>query len=177
MNEHNEFRTAANLVFKGNAYSKVDVKIDTGCGHSSFPAMKLGLSAKAAYAMKAHDCADDTVQKSISFGVNDSALSRSEDKKKFRNGMYMDLASITFKHHLDTLTLDGYDIGDCDIRISYDRTGNILIGMDILKKLDIHIGTITSGDTVLLACANNHLTDGFRRELNSLFDVRDIRVI
>ena len=47
----NEFRTNMDLVFNGTEYKKVDVKIDTGCGYSSFPVCKLGISPSDAYAM------------------------------------------------------------------------------------------------------------------------------
>ena len=162
MNGKNEFRTTASLTFKGIEYSKVDVKIDTGCGYSSFPSMKR------------IDSNDDSIVKGISFGVNDTALKRKEDKKKFRSGLYMDLTSITYKHSIIDFAIDEYEISDCDVRISYDRTGNILIGMDILKKLDTHIGTIETGETVLLACKKDNLSNEYRKELNSLFDVREM---
>jgi hypothetical protein len=174
MNNRNEFRTTANLSFKGTDYSKVDVKIDTGCGYSSFPVLRLGITSTDAYNMKVSDSADCTIKKAISFGVNDSKIKREDDKKKFKNKLYMDLASITYKHHLLNLSLNDYEIGDCDVRISYDRTGNILIGMDILKMLDVHIGTISTGETVLLACKKNELTTEYRLELNRLFDVKKI---
>ena len=86
----------------------------------------------------------------------------------------MDLTSVTFKHTVFSLSLGGYEIGDCEARISYDRTGNILIGMDILKLMDVHIGTIDTGETVLLACKRGELSKEYREELNSLFDVRQI---
>jgi len=174
MNGKNEFRTTASLTFKGIEYSKVDVKIDTGCGYSSFPAKRLGISDFDAYSMKRIDSNDDSIVKGISFGVNDTALKRKEDKKKFRSGLYMDLTSITYKHSIIDFAIDEYEISDCDVRISYDRTGNILIGMDILKKLDTHIGTIETGETVLLACKKDNLSNEYRKELNSLFDVREM---
>ena len=44
------------------------------------------------------------------------------------------------------------------ISVNYDRTGNVLIGMDILSQMDIHIGKSKILDkTVLLACPYNML--------------------
>ena len=174
MTDRNEFRTTADLSFRGTDYTKVDVKIDTGCGYSSFPVSRLGISPTEAYLLKVSDSADPAIRKAISFGVNDSKLKREEDKKKFKSKMYMDLTSVTFRHSITGLSIGNYDIGDVDVRISYDRTGNILIGMDILKSLDVHIGTIETGETVLLGCNKGMLTQGYRDELNSLFDVRKI---
>jgi hypothetical protein len=174
MNERNEFRTCASLLFKGAQYTKVDVKIDTGCGYSSFPARRLGLSEKAAYDMKTQDCRDENIRKAISFGVNDSITKRKEDVKKFKKKMFMELTSITFNHCVENLILDDYDIGRKNIKISYDRTGNILIGMDILKSLDVHFGTAVDGRTILLACKGESLTKEYLKELNSLFNVREV---
>lgn len=174
MTDRNEFRTTADLSFRGTDYKKVDVKIDTGCGYSSFPVSRLGITPTEAYLLKVADSTDDSVRKAISFGVNDSRLKREEDKKKFKSRMYMDLTSVTFKHMVSSLSLGNYEIGDCEARISYDRTGNILIGMDILKLMDVHIGTIDTGETVMLACKRGELSKEYREELNSLFDVRRV---
>ena len=174
MTDRNDFRTTADLSFRGTDFKKVDVKIDTGCGYSSFPVSRLGITPTEAYLLKVVDSSDDSIRKAISFGVNDSKLKREEDKKKFKARMYMDLSSVTFKHSIANLAIGNYEIGDCDVRISYDRTGNILIGMDILKLLDVHIGTISTGQTVLLACKTGTLSQEYRDELNSLFDVKRI---
>ena len=76
MTDRNEFRTTADLSFRGTDYKKVDVKIDTGCGYSSFPVSRLGITPTEAYLLKVVDSTDDSVRKAISFGVNDSRLKR-----------------------------------------------------------------------------------------------------
>lgn len=170
----NEFRTTADFELNGLTFHAVDVKIDTGCPHTSFPALKLGISDEVAYRMKEKDCADNAVQKTISFGVNDSKQKRDEDKKKFKSRRFMELNSISFRHKAQNFTLGGLLLGDFDISVSYDRTGNILIGMDILKNLDIHIGTNAEGRTVLLATKHKTETEEFRAELAKLFDVKKL---
>ena len=40
----------------------------------------------------------DKIKKEISFGVNDTREKRDGDKEKFRNGQYMEIKSITFRH-------------------------------------------------------------------------------
>lgn len=148
LNKKNEFRTCASFILNGINFSNVDVKIDTGCPKTSFPMLKLGISEENAYKMKEKDCNDDSVQKRISFGVNDSRVKVEEDKRKFKAKRFMDLNSISFRHTTKNLFLDNFFLGDLDISVSYDRTGNILIGMDILKILEIHIGTNSNGETV-----------------------------
>ena len=93
LTEKNEFRAEAAFRINGMDFSKVNVKIDTGCPRTSFPMLKLGVSDSEAYKLKARDCNDDRVSKSISFGVNDTRQKKEEDKRKFRAKRFMDLNS------------------------------------------------------------------------------------
>ncbi|MBR6223261.1 MAG: hypothetical protein IKQ71_07470 [Lachnospiraceae bacterium] len=65
------------------------------------------------------------------------------------------------------------EIGNIEGSVSYDRIGNILIGMDILKKLETHIGTTATGDTVLLACPKDKVTYDYWDKLGNLYDLRN----
>ena len=56
------------------------------------------------------------------------------------------------------------------VKISYTRTGNILIGMDILSKLDIHIGKTSDGETIFLACPLDRINDEYLLEVERLFN-------
>lgn len=83
----------------------------------------------------------------------------------------MKLTSITYVHSDVTLRIMDMDINVDNVKLSYDRTGNILIGMDILKDWDIHIGKTESGETLFLACPLNQLNDEYYEELSNLFDI------
>lgn len=172
LNQKNEFRTTASLQLNGLYFSTVDVKIDTGCPHTSFPMLKLGLSEEAAYKLKEKDCQNENVIKTISFGVNDTKLKRDEDKRKFKSKRFMELNSISFKHTAKNFTLGSLELGDLPISVSYDRTGNTLIGMDILKNLEIYIGKNELGETVLIACKQK--TKGFVAALSELIEVKKV---
>ena len=172
LNQKNEFRTTASFELNGLQFSAVDVKIDTGCPHTSFPMLKLGISEEAAYKLKEKDCQNESVQKTISFGVNDTKVKRDEDKRKFKNKRFMDLNSISFKHIAKEFSLDTLSLGSFPISVSYDRTGNTLIGMDILKNLEIYIGKNKTGETVLIACKQE--TKGFVAALSDLIDVKRV---
>ena len=63
-------------------------------------------------------------------------------------------------------------LGNFPISVSYDRTGNILIGMDILRNLNIFIGNNTIGETILLARKNE--TQTFVAELSKLINVKRV---
>ena len=61
MTDRNEFRTTADLSFRGTDFTKVDVKIDTGCGYSSFPVSRLGITPSDAYLLKMADSSDPAI--------------------------------------------------------------------------------------------------------------------
>ena len=172
LNSKNEFRTTACFEINGMRFSAVDVKIDTGCPHTSFPMLKFGLSEEAAYKLKEQDCQNEAVAKTISFGVNDSKVKRDEDKRKFKSKRFMELNSISFKHTVKDFSLGCLHLGDFSVSVSYDRTGNTLIGMDILKKLKVYIGKNTAGETVLLASL--YETNAFIEVLSEMIDVKKI---
>jgi len=45
MSDRNEFRTTADFLFCGLMFRQVDIKIDTGCSHTSIPVSKLRINA------------------------------------------------------------------------------------------------------------------------------------
>lgn len=63
---------------------------------------------------------------SLSFGVNDT--------KEFRE------EQIGFVHTVKKLSINGYKLPAMDIKVNYNRIGNVLIGLDILKLFDFHCG-------------------------------------
>lgn len=131
----------------------MNVKIDTGCPYTSIPILRFGISSMKAQQMKERDCVDNRIRKEISFGVNDSKEKRDADKEKFKAGKYMDLNSITFQYGNFEIDFGGVCINKDYVKVSYDRTGNILIGMDVLSQMDIHIGkSKVLGKTVFIAC-------------------------
>lgn len=175
LNCNNEIRADVNLTIKSlgiMSIGDINVKIDTGCPYTSIPVLKLGISIMKAQQMKREDCVDDGIRKEISFGVNDTKEKREADKEKFRNRQYMELSSITFQHGGFDIDFGGVRIEKDYVKVSYDRTGNILIGMDILSGLDIHIGKSRLLEkTVFLACPNNNINQEYRDALKRHFEL------
>lgn len=173
LSQYNEIRADVNMTIKSldiTAIEDINVKIDTGCPYTSIPILKLGISNIRAQQMKQKDCADGRIRKEISFGVNDTKKKRDADKEKFRNGQYMELKSITFQHGGFEIDFGGIHIEKDFVKVSYDRTGNILIGMDILSKMDIHIGrSKLLRKTVFLACPNDRINQEYLSALNRHF--------
>lgn len=171
----NEYRTNISFTLFGLWFRDIDAKIDTGCSYTTVPVQMTGLSLEEAMALKIVDSRNDSVKKHISFGVNDSKEKKETDKQLFRQGRFMDLKSVTFEHEAGDLEVEGLMIGWQDIRISYDRVGNILIGMDILEKLDIHMGeSRLNGKQLFIACPKDYITDDYLKALNEHFGLTRI---
>lgn len=178
LNEKNEFRVGASISIPSlniTGINDVIVKIDTGCAYTSIPVQKLGISYENAQVCKQNDSFNNSIIKRISFGVNDSREKRERDRLLYANQQYMELTSVTFEHSDVLLKLMDIDINTNNIRLSYDRTGNILIGMDILKDWDIHMGTIDKttlpeyGQTIFLGCPRDQINKDYILELSRLF--------
>lgn len=52
------------------------------------------------------------------------------------------------------------------------KTGNILIGMDVISTWDTHIGTLSTGETLLLACSKERLNFEYYNELEKFFELK-----
>lgn len=175
LNGHNEIRADVNITIRSldiTPIKDINVKIDTGCPYTSIPILKLGISGLKARQMKQKDCMDNGIKKEISFGVNDTKEKREADKEKFKNRQYMELKSVTFRHAGFDIDFGGVRIDKEFVKISYDRTGNILIGMDILSKMDIHMGkSRLLGKNIFIACPNDDLNQDYFDALNQHFEL------
>ena len=175
MNQRNEIRADVDMAIKSMELTEIkniNVKIDTGCPYTSIPILRFGISNAKAQQLKERDCVDDKIRKEISFGVNDSKEKRDADKEKFKAGKYMELKSITFRHRDFELDFNGICINKDYVKVSYDRTGNILIGMDVLSQMDIHIGkSKVLGKTVFLACPYTAMNQEYIEDLIRHFDI------
>lgn len=175
MNQRNEIRADVNMTIKNMELTEIgnmNVKIDTGCPYTSIPILKFGISSAKAQQMKQRDCANDKIKKEISFGVNDSKEKRELDKEKFKAGKYMELKSITFRYENFEIDFGGICINKDFVKVSYDRTGNILIGMDVLSQMDIHIGkSRILGKTVFIACPYESMNKEYLEALSQHFDL------
>nr|WP_300663828.1 hypothetical protein [uncultured Acetatifactor sp.] len=71
-----------------------------------------------------------------------------------------------FEHGVSDFMIGGVKISSDRVCLNYDRKGNVLIGMDILKDWDIHIGVSkVTGKNLLLACP---MESDFREYVNAL---------
>lgn len=84
----------------------------------------------------------------------------------------MELQSVTFRHKYLEIDFDGICLKKDSVKVSYDRTGNILIGMDILSQIDIHIGqSRILGKTIFLACPYDNMNPDYLKMLHTHFNL------
>lgn len=170
LSNRNEFRCRGYVEFGGNKLADLNFKIDTGCPYSTILLSRTPLDRDKILEYKAQAYSNPNIEKVISFGVNDTKETKERDRFIFKSGEYDLLNSVTCIQDVKNFTIEGCNIGDLKVKISYTRTGNILIGMDILSKLDIHIGKTSEGETIFLACPLDRINDEYLLEVERLFN-------
>lgn len=152
---------------------EIPCKVDTGCSYSNLPIRNL-VSEKEALKMKIEDI-KNRVPYQRSYGVSDTEEVKRKDKLLIRQGRLLECTSLKFEHKFDNIILNNYHLGESVIRINYDRTGNILIGMDILSYMDIHMGTDkNTGEYVMVGCLRDKITVGYREALRNTFGLLQV---
>ena len=144
--------------------------LDTGCQRTKLSALLTGWSDVGSYLEKdIRNYRDGKLKPVPSYGVSDD-----------RQGLDMDNLSdkdlrsnkiICYPHKLSSFSINGYSLeGMFDCKVSYLHTSDSLIGMNILRKLEIHMGYSHKAKTnVLIACQRRRLNRDFFIALHSHF--------
>lgn len=148
-------------------FSNVSVKIDTGCSISTVPMAKFSLLKPMLNQLKSDDITNE-VDYILSYGV-ESGGKKHTMPKTYDDKMKSE--ALKFEHKVSQFEICGISLSNNRLYINYDRKGNILIGMDILKNWDIHIGTAGTGETVFLGCPKDRINDGYLLELENTFHI------
>ena len=86
LSSKNEFRCRGSFDLFGVSLAGFDVKLDTGCPRTSVPLLRTGLSREEIDKHMIADYRDDSIEKAVSFGVNDDLEKRKKDRELFRQG-------------------------------------------------------------------------------------------
>jgi hypothetical protein len=161
------FITEANFILDNLSvpFNKIPVKIDTGCSISTIPLRKLRVSERMCNILKEYDI-NENVMSYLSYGV-ETGGEKHDIPLTFKQKM--ECPALKFVHKISEFTISGVKIESNNICLNYNRSGNILIGMDILKDWDIHIGTTNDNETFFMACPKDKLNVEYYNELNRLF--------
>lgn len=146
------FETTADFLLDGEDFFNYTVKIDTGCGLSTIPYFKLRKNETLCKIKKEEDLKNN-VPYTFSYGVESGGR---VNKLPVTPQEMMQSEAIKFRHLLRYMNLGGYELGDRDVYINYNRRGNILIGMDILVDFEIFIArSQIDGKYMMIACLKN----------------------
>jgi hypothetical protein len=145
---NNSFICHINLSIFNNYFTDIKAKLDTGCSYTTINYWKLEHKASKCKQFKKLDI-ENNVDYMLTYGVESSGFKHTEPETIDEK---LECKFIKFKHNVSNFSIDDYTLSNCDVYINYDRRGNILIGMDILSKFDIHIGTSNvTGKEILIA--------------------------
>lgn len=144
--DRNDIKVKMKFKFNGNEVA-CRAKIDTGCQRTCIPIRRLKLfSDEEILLMKEKDILSK-VDSRISYGVETGGTYH---KKPESFDEKMKCSGISFRHRLEGVYLNKLDLGNKDVYFNYNRTGNVLIGMDILEELDIRMGMSESSNKYIL---------------------------
>lgn len=168
INKKNEFRVESEFILFNTKIMINNLKIDTGCGFTTFPLKTLGAFTSAeANQFKLNDIRNQ-VKYTLSYGVETGGQKHKNPQTEQDK---MQCKAMGFFKDITNLSICGVALGNRCIRVNYDRTGNILLGMDILKDWDIHIGTTDNGETIFLGCPKDQINDEYLQELERTFHI------
>lgn len=152
MDSKNNFYVASTFTLFNTSRS-CKFKLDTGCNKTCIPIKKLNVSDRAARILKQR-AIDEHVPYVRSYGVSDTQMTKYNDQILMKEGKAIDCTALRFEHRVKD-----FSIGEC------------LLGMDILKNWDIHIGTIDTGDTIFMACPKDQINDEYLMALENTFHI------
>lgn len=167
----NKFNIKIGVFYDGEYIWFRDALIDTGCTHSLISANLINIYLSEDERLRDKERAIRQNPHSLGRGVEST-------EKQFKS-----INEMTMQEKLDCLNIKVYEtfrdirignilIGDKRLSVSYDYGGNTLIGMELLKDWDIHIGTSRLyGRIVLLACPLNNITDEYLEALEREFGI------
>lgn len=148
--------------------NNIKVKIDTGCPISVIPLAKFKPLQSLCNELKEVDIKDN-IEYVASYGVETGG---EKHDKPVTFDEKMECPALKFKHSVSNFEIAGVKISNDYIFVNYNRKGNILIGMDILKDWDIHIGiSKIYKKTIFLACPYNSLNEDYYKALEEHFEI------
>lgn len=177
LTHNNEFRCTGELSLYGMRFVMLSFKIDTGCQYSVLPLIRTGLPQSMILQYRDLDFLDPKVDKLLSYGVNDTEEEKRIAKERYQDRRYLEIGNmLSCVKDAENFVIDGVNLGRMSLKVNYTRTGNILIGMDILKQFDIHIGPDRTNKNIstLMACPLTNITDSYLLGLEESFGITKI---
>lgn len=153
--------------FKSPFYD-IDVKIDTGCSISTIPLKRLNVSDTMCKILKKTDIKNQ-IPYYLSYGVESGGM---KHNLPVTMNEKENCPAMKFEHKISNFMIGGLRIPCEKIFLNYDRRGNILIGMDILSKFEIHMGiSKITGKNLFIACLAENKSYEYFEALSKHFEI------
>ena len=149
------------------------IKIDTGAHGILIPLRTLCWTD--AQIQKLLDDAVKHSRKSLSVinGVESTNIITSNQLRNESDSFIKNYRGVAISILADKIVVGNLEFSDIPVRVTLYTTGNILLGMDIIKRMDNHIGTsISTGETVLLACPEDAISKDYLDALDRHFGIK-----
>lgn len=155
----------------GLTFQNVDVKVDTGCSVSTLSLQRYKLSEGFCKSCKEQDIRNN-VPYMISYGIETGGR---KHKRPLSFEEKMECPAMKFLHGVSNFCLNDTGMPVQDIYINFDRANHMLIGMDILDKLNIHMGeSKVNGRYLFIACLKDAITSEYKEALREHFGLTKI---
>jgi hypothetical protein len=98
----------------------VQCKIDTGCMKTCIPIKRLNVSDATALKLKG-DAIRSGGSYNRTYGVSDTQANKDADALLIKQGRLVECTSLRFIQHAEKFEIAGYDFGQMDVGVNYDR--------------------------------------------------------
>lgn len=88
-----------------------------------------------------------------------------------------DYQGLAIRTIAESVLLNDIELRDFPVRVTMQTRGNILLGMDVIKEWDSHIGRNSEGKTVFMACpfnAEDEIKQAYYGELERRFSLKKV---
>lgn len=149
---------------------KSGIKIDTGAQRTLIPLKTLGWSDIAITTLIETAYSLDKNSFSIVRGVeSNNNLTTAElhdmsldDLKRYKG--------LAVKVRASYIKIGSILVNNIDVKVTTQTTGSVLLGMDVLKNWDIHVGRDRNSDNILLlACPLDNINKDYLNEIHNSF--------
>lgn len=167
LDKNNNFYCSVSLDILGNTRT-CRGKIDTGAFYSFFPLKTIAISNDDCLEIKNDLISRNEIPEIIITGAEGTYLKSSLDSMSFKEKLKF--KGIAFLVGIDNLAFSDYTLGSTNVFVSCDTDGEVLIGMNILRNFDIHIGLSKfNNKVVFLGCLKSAITNDYLMELEKHF--------
>ena len=183
LSKYNEFRVDFSCVIdKSFRISNYDpniyrsgIKVDTGAAGTLIPLKTLGYTDIEILQLIDSVIKTDKSRLSVVRGVETNNTLHNSQIRSASDSFIKSFKGLAINMQINDFTINGINLGNIEARVTTQTTGNILLGMDIMKDWDIHIGKdINTHETLFLACPYNSINDEYLTALENHFGIGTI---